>query len=78
MVWLLVFHIYIAPADAIDWDGPWRIDDKPLMVERYFGTKAECDAAAKKVIDKMHEGMLAPMRYNCLGVVDSLPKGAPR
>ena len=78
MVWFLVFHIYVAPAEAVDWDGPWTIDDKPLFVARYFNSKAECDAAAKKVIDKMHEGMLAPMRYNCVAVSPSLPKGATR
>ena len=78
MVWFLIFHIYVAPADAINWDGPWTIDDKPLTVERYFRSQAECDDAAKKIIAKMHEGMLAPMRYNCVAIPSSLPKGAPR
>jgi len=78
MVWFLVFHIYVAPADAVDWDGPWTIDDRPLSVERYFSSQAECDAAAKKVIDEMHQGMLAPMRYNCVAIPSSLSKGAPR
>ena len=79
MVWFLIFHIYVAPIDAVNWEGPWAIDDKPaLTAERYFKSQAECDAVAKKFIDKMHEGMLAPMRYNCVGIPDSLPRGAPR
>ncbi len=79
MVWFLIFHIYVAPADAVDWDGPWTIDDKPaLTAEHYFNSQAECDATAKKFIAKMHEGMLTPMRYNCVAIPSSLPKGTPR
>jgi hypothetical protein len=79
MVWFLIFHVYVAPADAVNWNGPWALDDKPMLTaERYFHSQAECDAMAKKVIDKMHEGMLAPMRYNCVGIASSLPKGALR
>jgi hypothetical protein len=79
MVWFLVFHIYVAPADAVDWNGPWNLDDKPaLTAERYFNSQSECEALAKELISKMHEGMLAPMRYNCVAIPSSLPKGAER
>ena len=79
MHWFLIFHIYVAPADAVNWEGPWTLDDKPaLTADRYYNSQAECEAMAKKFIDKMHEGMLAPMRYNCVGIPASLPKGAPR
>ena len=79
MVWFLVFHIYVAPADAVDWKGPWALDDKPaITAERYFNIQEECETVAKKFIKKMHEGMLAPMRYNCISIPSSLPEGAPR
>lgn len=79
MLWFLIFHVYVAPADAVSWDGFWRLDDKPMLTaDRYFSSQAECEATAEEFIDKMNEGMLAPIRYNCLGIPSSLPKEAAR
>ena len=76
MKWLLVIAIYAAPADAVDWDGPWKIG----MTKAFdtYQTEAECRTFAIRFIAKMHDGMLAPMRYRCVGLEAGLPKGAPR
>ncbi|HYI39722.1 MAG TPA: hypothetical protein VE053_05310 [Allosphingosinicella sp.] len=77
MKWLLVLTIYAAPPDALDWDGPWTLGMAKL-IEEPFATEAECRNFALRMIAKMHEGMLAPMRYRCIPVEAGLPKGAPR
>jgi hypothetical protein len=75
--WLLVLAVYAAPPDAVDWDGPWDLGMTKLL-DRQFNTEAECRNFAVQLIGRMHEGMLAPMRYRCVGVESALPKGAPR
>ena len=77
MKWVLVFVIYAAPADAVDWDGPWEIG-MTRMVEETFDTEAECRTTAIQTIGRIHQGMLAPIRYRCIPVEAGLPKGAPR
>jgi hypothetical protein len=77
MKWLLVLAVYAAPPDAVDWDGPWELGMTKL-VDQQFDTEAECRNFAVQLIGRMHEGMLAPMRYRCVGVESGLPKGAPR
>jgi hypothetical protein len=77
MKWLLVIAIYAAPPDAVDWDGPWELGMTKL-VDQQFDTEAECRNFAVQLIGRMHEGMLAPMRYRCVGVESGLPEGAPR
>jgi hypothetical protein len=77
MKWLLIVTIYAAPADAVDWDGPWTFGMAHL-VEEQFATEAECRNNAIKLIARMHEGMLAPMRYRCVSIEAGLPTGAPR
>jgi hypothetical protein len=77
MIWLLIFIVYAAPDNAVNWDGPWKLGMSRVMDQR-FASEADCRNAAVQFIGKMHEGMLAPMRYRCVGVEGSLPKGAPR
>lgn len=77
MKWLLIIAIYAAPADAVDWDGPWELGMTKLMDDP-FASEAECRNFAIQFIGKMHEGMLAPMRYRCVPVEAGLPEGAPR
>jgi hypothetical protein len=77
MKWLLVLTIYFAPDDAVDWDGPWTLG-KAHLVEEQFKTEAECRNSAIRFIARMHEGMLAPMRYRCIPVEAGLAKGASR
>lgn len=77
MKWLLIISIYAAPPDAVDWDGPWELG-MTRMMEDQFASEAECRNFAIQLIGKLHEGMLAPMRYRCVAVEAGLPKGAPR
>ena len=65
MVWLLIFIVYQAPPDAVDWDGPWKIG-MTKMADTPFKSEAECRNSAIQVIGRMHQGMLAPMRYRCV------------
>jgi hypothetical protein len=77
MKWLLVLVIYAAPADAVDWNGPWSFGMTHL-VETPFDSEEACRGAARQVIERLHEGMKAPIRYRCVAVEDGLPKDAPR
>ena len=77
MKWFLVLFVYAASPDAVDWDGPWKAD-LSHAVEGSFDTEAECRNAAVQMIGKLHQGMLAPMRYKCIDVPATLPVGAPR
>lgn len=75
--WLLVLVVYFAPADALDWDGPWEFGVSHL-VEETFTTEAECRNSAIERIGRLHQGMLAPVRYRCIEFASDLPKGAAR
>lgn len=77
MEWFLVLFVYAAPPDAVDWDGPWELGMSHLVDARYK-TEAECRNAAVQVIGRLHQGMLAPIRFQCVGMPANLPKGAPR
>ena len=77
MMWLLVFSIYAAPDNATNWDGPWKHGESRVLGSP-FRSEAECRNSAIQFIGKMHEGMLAPMRFKCVGIEAALPKGAPR
>lgn len=77
MVWLLVFVLYQAPANAVDWNGPWKVGITKLSDEQ-FKSQAECRNFAVQAIGRVHQGMLAPIRFRCVAVDASLPKGAPR
>lgn len=77
MKWLLILAVYAAPPDAVDWDGPWELGMTKLL-EQQFETEAECRNFAVQLIGRMHQGMLAPMRYRCVSIESGLPKGAPR
>lgn len=77
MTWLLVLIVYAAPDRAVDWDGPWQYGMSKLA-ERQFASEAECRNNAVQMIGRIHQGMMAPIRYQCISVPTSLPKGAPR
>ena len=77
MLWLLVINIYAAPDSAVNWNGPWRLGMSQTM-EKRFKSEAECRNSAIQFIGKMHEGMLAPIRFKCVSVDATLPKDAPR
>jgi hypothetical protein len=77
MTWLLILMVYEAPANAVDWDGPWNLGMTEVADNR-FASEAECRNFGIRLIGKMHDGMLAPMRFRCVPVDAALPKGAPR
>ena len=77
MIWLMVFWVYAAPNSAVNWDGPWNFGMSRTL-DTTFRDEASCRNAAITFIAKMHEGMLAPMRFRCIPIQGSLPKGAPR
>jgi len=77
VVWLLVVAIYTAPPKAVDWDGPWKLG-MSRSIDQQFHSEAECRNYAVEFIGRMHQGMLAPMRYQCIAMASTLPKGAPR
>lgn len=76
-MWILVLAIYGAPPDAVDWDGPWKFMTTKVP-ERQFATEAACRASAIQLIGRLHQGILAPVRFQCVELPGGLPKGAPR
>jgi hypothetical protein len=77
VVWILVLVVYAAPANAVDWDGPWKFGMTHVVDTRY-ASEAECRNSAVEMIGRLHQGMLAPIRFRCVEVPAGLPKGAPR
>lgn len=77
MVWLLILVVYQAPPDAVNWNGPWTIGMTHVVDER-FSSEAECRNSAIQTIGRIHQGMLAPIRFHCVAVDARLPQGAPR
>ena len=77
MVWILFLVVYEAPDNAVDWDGPWKFG-MTRIVEKQYQSEAECRNTAIRLIGEIHQGMLAPIRYRCVEVPASLPRGAPR
>jgi hypothetical protein len=75
-VWILVMGVYAAPPNSIDWDGPWEFGMS--RSEQVFKSEAECRNSAIELIAKLHQEMLAPMRFQCVPFAATLPKGAPR
>lgn len=77
MVWLLILVVYAAPDDAVNWSGPWTFGMTRVM-ENHYRSEVECRNSAVELIGRIHEGMRAPIRYRCVQVPGSLPKGAAR
>ena len=76
-MWLLILAIYAAPPDAVNWKGSWELGMTKL-IERRFESEASCLNAGIRIKAKLNEGMLAPVRLNCVKVASGLPAGAPR
>jgi hypothetical protein len=62
-LWVAVFLIYAAPANSVDWPGPWKPGMAIAEREAFFHSEAECRDYAMRKIGHLHEGMLAPMRF---------------
>lgn len=76
-MWLLILMVYTAPSDAVNWKGAWELGPAVLRDER-FSSEANCLAAGMKIKSQINQGMLAPVRYQCIGVDAGLPAGAMR
>lgn len=76
-VWILLLSIYAAPPNAVDWDGPW-VYGLSQASKNSFSTEAECRNFGIQLAAKMHQGMLAPIRFQCVSFDANLPKGATR
>jgi hypothetical protein len=77
MVWLMILIAYAAPDDAVNWNGPWTAGVAHVTDER-FRSQAECRNAAIQAIGRIHQAMLAPIRFRCVPVEATLPVGAAR
>lgn len=76
-MWLLILMIYTAPSDSVNWKGSWELGPAVLRDER-FSSEADCLAAGMKIKSSLNQGMLAPIRYQCIGVDAELPAGTMR
>jgi hypothetical protein len=78
-VWVAILLTYAAPANAVDWPGPWSSYGMAIAGKNIWSTEAECRNDAVQWIGRVHGvGMLAPIRFQCVAFPASLPKGAPR
>jgi hypothetical protein len=71
-VWVAVMVIYQAPADAINWKGPWT-RSKAFVNPNFFQSESECRQTTEQLIKKMNEGMRAPIQFKCAPFSESLP-----
>ena len=76
-IFILVMSVYVAPPDAVDWNGPWEHGLVQHMNHK-FKSESECLSAAAILKQQMQKGMLAPLRFACVAFDQSLPEGAPR
>jgi hypothetical protein len=72
MTWVAVLVVYVAPADAVDWQGPWTRGNV-IAGKNFFSSEAECRADTEARIKAIHEGMLAPILYRCVPFQESVP-----
>jgi hypothetical protein len=75
--WLLMFAVYTAPPDALNWDGPWELG-MTISSEKQFESEEACRNTAISFKSEMQKGMLAPIRFRCVSFDTGLPKGALR
>ena len=76
-MWLLLLAIYVAPPDAVDWQGSWELG-MTRLIEQHYASEKDCLNAGAKVNSRLNEGMLAPVRYHCIEIPGELPAGVDR
>ena len=76
-MWLLLIAIYVAPPDAVDWQGSWELGLTRLD-EKHYASEKDCLDAGAKLKSRLNEGMLAPVRYHCIQIPGELPADVDR
>ncbi len=76
-MWLLVVAIYVAPPNAVDWQGSWTLGLTRLD-EKHYASEKDCLDAGAKLKSRLNEGMLAPVSYHCLEISGELPAAVAR
>jgi hypothetical protein len=69
--WVAVLVVYAAPDDAVNWHGPWT-RGKAIAGQDFFSSEAECRANTEAKIKAIHQGMLAPILYQCVPFQESV------
>ena len=64
-MWLLILVVYFAPPDSVDWNGPFELGLARIS-EEHFTTEELCLNRGKEIKAELGNGMLAPVRYQCL------------
>jgi hypothetical protein len=77
-VWVIVLMVYAAPPNSVDWPGPWTRGMTIVSKDSFFESEAQCRNSAIGWIGRIHQGMLAPIRFQCVPFPAGLSKGAPR
>ena len=75
--WLLFIHIYAAPPNAIDYDGPWKYGatPRPRLHQSLEACREEGVSFTKAMFDG---GVKAPTRWRCVKIDATLPEGVER
>lgn len=73
-MWLLILFVYVAPVDAVDWSGDWKLGITRVMPDS-FNTQLDCHNDGKYLQARLNEGMKAPVRYQCIKVDKIVPSG---
>ena len=76
-MWLLLIAIYVAPPDAVNWQGSWELGITRLM-EQHYETEKACLSGGEELKARLNEGMLAPVRFHCIQLPGELPAGIDR
>ena len=73
LTWVAVLLVYKAPADAIDWRGPWT---RGMIVagKNFFASESACQKDTEGWIARTHQEMKTPILFRCVPFQESLHK----
>jgi hypothetical protein len=61
-VWLAVLLVYTAPANSVDWHGPWSTKQHMTVAgKNLFPSEAACKVDTEQWIARVHQDMKAPI-----------------
>lgn len=70
-MWLLILLVYVAPTDAVNWNGPWKLG-KAEVIGNDFKDEDACLRGGRMIQTILAEDMRAPVRYKCIQVKDTI------